>query len=347
MIKRILAIFITIAFISTNSCLAVSELYYIKNAKTNEISSAVEQAYKYHGYNLLKKEPYFGTSTDGKNYAVVIMQQSGNNLFYYYNSDGNTKINKTFLKSIKNSNYIYEQSLNANAINIYDEIATKIVLSNGVINNNYSFEEPESVFTPPSSTINKTVEQPKTLKGYVSEIPSGTVLNVYLQNAINTASAVKGDRVTAVLTQNLTFNNNIIAPQGSILVGVLSKANHASYGSRNGRVVIQFNQLVTPENKVYEVSTEEIDFAVSNDGKVAETVKGAAGAAVAGAVVGLIAGLLTGSDHLWRNVAIGAGVGAGSSAVFSTVERGVDAEIPSMTEMEVKLVKPISVSVNY
>jgi hypothetical protein len=45
--------------------------------------------------------------------------------------------------------------------------------------------------------------------------------------------------------------------------------------------------------------------------------------------------------------AIGAGVGAGGSIIKSTAERGVDAEIPSFTEMELTLTKPIEISVNY
>ena len=45
--------------------------------------------------------------------------------------------------------------------------------------------------------------------------------------------------------------------------------------------------------------------------------------------------------------AIGAGVGAGTGLAGSAIERGVDAEIPSFTEMEITLTKPISVNVNY
>ena len=85
---------------------------------------------------------------------------------------------------------------------------------------------------------------------------------------------------------------------------------------------------------------------MSNEGKIGESVKNAAGAAVAGAVVGLLVGLLSSNhDHIWRNAAIGAGVGAGSSAIYSTAERGVDAEIPSFTELEITLTQPLNITV--
>ena len=57
--------------------------------------------------------------------------------------------------------------------------------------------------------------------------------------------------------------------------------------------------------------------------------------------------MLSGSDHAWRNAAIGAGVGAGSSAIYSTAERGVDAEITSFTELEITLTQPLNVSVGF
>ena len=168
-----------------------------------------------------------------------------------------------------------------------------------------------------------------------------------MQNAINTATAAKGDRVIAVLTNSIKYNGLEVAPQGSLVYGYLSKARPATYGSRNGRVVIIFNQLVTPDNKVYDISTEEIDFTVSNEGKIGESVKNAAAKAAAGAVVGLLFGLLSGGDHVGRSVAIGAGVGAGSSIIYSSAERGVDAEIPSFTEMELTLTQPLNITVGY
>ena len=78
--KKILALFLTIIFISTNSCLAVSELYYIKNAKASEIEPMIEHSFEGNGFTVTQKNPYYGTSTNNNDYAVVILQQSGNNL---------------------------------------------------------------------------------------------------------------------------------------------------------------------------------------------------------------------------------------------------------------------------
>ena len=343
--KRLIALLITFFFIATTNCYAFSELYYIKKIKTLDFASVVENNYIANNYHLIKTNPYYGVAQSGDGYVVVIIQQSGENMFYYYQSDGNNKINKSILKDAKRQGLIVEQSFNTGLIDIYDNLAKEVTSTTQTLKT-YNFEEPQSsAFEPPQQT--NQYSQPAVYSGYVAQLSSGTKIQAYLQNAINTANASKGDKIVAVLTNPLTYNGQEVAPQGSFVYGTLIKARPASYGSRNGRVVISFTQLVTPDNKVYNISAEDIDFTVSNEGKVAESFKNAAGAAIGGAVVGLLFGLLSGSDHAWRNAAIGAGVGAGSSAIYSTAERGVDAEIPSFTEIEITLTQPLSVTVGF
>ena len=344
--KKLFALLITVCFAATSNCYALSELYYLKGIKTTDVQPIVENGYTSNNFYLTKQNPYYGISQKGDESVVIILQQSGDNMFYYYQSEENIKVNKTVMKELKKLGITIEQSFNTGLIDIYNNLAKEVTSTTEVLKT-YNFDEPQTnVFEPPTQN-NQNYEQPATYKGYVAQLNSGTKMQAYLQNAINTATAAKGDRIVAVLTNPLTYNGMEVAPQGSVVYGSLSKARPASYGSRNGRVVIAFNQLVTPDNKTYNISTEEIDFTVSNEGKVGDSIKSAAGAAVAGALVGLLIGALTGGDHIGRNVAIGAGVGAGSSAIYSTAERGVDAEIPSFTEIEITLTQPLSVTVGF
>ena len=344
--KKIAALLLIFFYASATNCFAFSELYYLKNIKTDSVKPYVEEGYSANKYNLIKQNPYYGVSQSGDDYAIVILQQSGENMFYYYSSENNSKINKAVLKEIKKQNIVCEQSFNTNIISIYDNLAQNLKTTAGAIKV-YSFEENEnSAFAPP--VAGQTQKQSVgTLKGYVGQISAGTKIPVYLQNAINTSTAAKGDKVTAVLTENLSYNGAIVAPQGSVVYGTLTSARNATYGSRNGRVVITFNQLVTPDGKVYNISAEEIDFSVSNEGKVSESVKNAVATAAVGALVGLLVSALSDNHHAGRSAAIGAGIGAGSSLIKSTAERGVDAEIPSFTELELTLTQPINVSVSY
>ena len=65
-----------------------------------------------------------------------------------------------------------------------------------------------------------------------------------------------------------------------------------------------------------------------------------------GAVVGLLWALLTG-DSGGAGAAIGAGVAGGVALVSAVAAKGVDAEIPSYTELQVVVDEDIKAIVNY
>ncbi len=337
--KKIIAALITMLY-SASYAVAVSELYYFKNVKVNSLNTTVKNAYNDQNYILKKENPYYGLSSkDSSDYAVVILQQSGENLFYYYKSNGNKKINKNIIKNIKSSGIAYEQSFNSNLLNIFDNLANEVINPSNATK--YTFEDAPTVTNASSASSNK---DNSTLSGYVAQIQKGTKFDAYLQNPINTSTAKVGDKVIAVLTNNWTYNGYMVAPQGSFVYGELVLAHPAQYGSRNGRVVIKFNSIVTPAGKTLNIATEKVDFSVDNEGKFTSSVKNVATGAIIGALGGLIIGALAGGDHIGRSVAIGAGIGAGGAAVGSTIEKGVDAEIPSFTELELELSESLRIT---
>lgn len=344
--KKIIAFILTIFFTSLNPCFALSELYLIRNASTDDIKPMVTSSFNNYKYQLSKYDPYYGKSVDSSDFAVVILQQNGSNMYYYYQSNGSRKIDKAILKDIRRNGYTYEESQNVNIIEVFDRLAQDVMYNSYSSPNRYTFEDPQPQTVNLNNTTTQYSQPSNSLRGAVAQIASGTILNVYLQSAINTATANKGDQIIAVLMKDVVYNGATVFPQGSLIYGTLTKAVHATYGSRNGKVVIQFNQIVTPENKSYSITTEKIDFAVTNDGKVKSVVSSAATGAIIGAIGGLIYAALSGGD-IGTAAAIGAGVGAGTGLAGATIERGVDAEIPSFTEMEIKLTKPISVTVSY
>ncbi|MBQ8476474.1 hypothetical protein IJ531_05370, partial [bacterium] len=76
-----------------------------------------------------------------------------------------------------------------------------------------------------------------------------------------------------------------------------------------------------------------------NEGKLTKSVKNVATGAVLGALGGLLIAALSSDVSTASAVLIGAGAGAASGAVTAVAERGVDAEIPVYTELEIKLAK--------
>ncbi|MBR1908544.1 TrbI/VirB10 family protein [bacterium] len=331
-------------FLSVNTCFAaVSNLYFVKNIDKSTVKTIVEPLIDNGKYNIHKKDPYYAVlKADASNYIIVILQTTGNNLFYYFQSTDNNTVDKNILKALKKANITYEQTQNQKYISLYESQAQKVLMYDG--NVQYDFSEPtqqKNVYTP------QQTPQSTTLKGYVGKVEKGTSFKIYLQTPINTATANKGDTVTAVLTDDWTYNGHIIAPQGSLVTGYLSKARHATYGSLNGRVVINFNKLTAVDGKTYDISVEDVDFTVTNDGKLKSSARNIAYGALWGALGGLVVALCSRDVNYGSAIAIGAASGAGLGAVKSGVEAGIDAEIPVYTELDLTLSKALSVSFQY
>ena len=350
MLKKFFALLIVILYgLSSNCCFAFSELYYIKNVKKDDMIKQAEDILAEKEYSIKNKNSVYSvyavSSKNPEKYASIVLQQSGQNLFYYFDSDkSGKKLNKLFLKNLKKQDIVYEQSENETHLTNFANIVQKTKTGE---TKTYSFEQPSKNISTITPSVKNTAET-TTLKGFVGKIEKGTMLDVYLQTAINTATAKEGDRVVAVLKNDWVYNGCVVAEQGSILEGSLTQASPAKVASRNGSVQIVFTRLVTPKGKVYELSTEEIDFKVTNEGKIQRiALKTLVWSAVGGLVGLALAAIFSGSDSLVKGAVIGASVAGGTALVSSTAERGVDAEIPSFTDLEVKLSKPLNVVLSY
>lgn len=341
--KRFCALFVAMVYMmSANACFAVSHLYFVRNTSKTTIKPLVEKSFASKKYMLSKSDPYYGITTNNKNSAVVVLQSSGVNLFYYFDGDNNS-LNNAILKEFNKLNLSYDESFNSTYLSTFTTKAQNVRANK---TSKYTFEEVSRDAQEIQQRSGRVVSQ-EVLRGYVGQISKGTTFKAYLQTPINTANANVGDNVVAVLSEDWTYNNCVVAPQGSTVTGTLTKARHATYGSMNGRVVIDFKQIRTPEGKVYDVSLDTIDFVVSNDGKINSVVSTVATQVVIGAVLGLLVGLLSSDTSVGKSVAIGAAGGAATGALTSGAEKGVDAEIPIYTELELTLKKPLSVVLSY
>lgn len=345
--KKFLALLISLFyFLSSNAAFALSELYYLTNVKKETLSPQVEALLLDKDYTIKKKEPFWATSVKNpENYAVVILEPTGQNLFYYFEANKKgSKFNKAFLKLLKEQNIPYQEYYGDMYLNHFSKMAQKAMTGE---QKSYSFETPtQSAFQ--QAQVQKTQVPNNALKGFVASVGAGSTLDVYLQNAINTATANVGDSVVGVLKSDwVVQGSHVIAPQGSVLYGNLTKAVSARYGSRNGGVAIDFNRIVTPDNKSYDLVTQPIDFSVTNDGKLKSAATKVATSAALGALAGLAFALLGGGDNYGSGAAIGASVAGGIALASSVAEKGVDAEIPSYTEFEVVVEQNINVIFNY
>ena len=319
-------------------------LYNVENVQKNVLNKNILEVLNSSGYSIVKTDPYYAFNQENsKDYITVITHQSGANTLYYYNSSENKKINKKILKLLDDNGISYSESENSNFLALLEREANTLLSNNTV--KIYNFEDNTPVFEQESTPA--IPRDDSVLRGYIGEVAIGTPIATYLQTPINTSSANVGDRVTAILTQDWVYKGYVIAPQGSILNGALTTARKASYGSRNGRVVILFTELTTADGQTFKISTEEVDFSVTNDGKFKKTVGKVATGALLGALGGLLVAAMSSDVSTAAAVLIGAGAGAATGGVSSAAEKGVDAEIPVYTELEVKLSKPFRTVFKY
>ncbi len=347
--KKCFTIFISILFLFLNvsPCFALTKLYYVENVNKSSAAKLVENVLTEKEYTIKKKDPYYAVSINEPiNYSIIVLQQDGNNLYYYYNSNNSKKnVNKAIIKYFKTRDLNCEERENEQLLQNFANIAQRTLTGK---KKTYTFEDTTPQKAQNVQSVNAP-QSPTTLKGFVGKTGKGDTLDIYIQNAINTATASVGDNVIGVLQSDWkTADNHVIAQQGSLLEGQIVKAHSAQIGMRNGLVELVFNKLTTPEGKTYDIRTKEVEFNVTNEGVVKEKVSSVAVAAITGAALGALFGLLGGGgSEVWQGAAIGAGIGGGGAAIMGAAEKGIDAEIPAYTQVQVVLKNDVDVVINY
>lgn len=324
---------------------AASELYYIRNADKSRVLSIVQNAFNSLGYTIKNNDPVYGIK--GADDAVAILQSTGSDLYYYYDSDSDKTLNTNIVKNVKNIGLTCKRYRNNDVAVSLAQTAAALRKSLSTKTKTYNFDnQPTSTPKYSSQKYDFGDDTANALSGYVAQIPVGTTIDVYLQSAVSTASAAKGDEVVAVLTKNWEYNGHVIAGQGSTVYGTVTKANSAGMAYRNGAVKFSFNRIQTTEGKIYNISTDPIEFKVDSTGKASDAATKVIGRAALGAVLGLVVGALSKDVNIGSATAIGAGAGAAWGAGSAVMERGTDAEIPTYTELVITLTAPLNVVIS-
>lgn len=205
--------------------------------------------------------------------------------------------------------------------------------------------EDRTNYTPPiilEEVINNTYEpQPKPLLGNVVYIPAGTTFHVTFDSGINSGSLEKDDRLTATLSENLVYNGILIAPAGSLVYGTATDAQNAGYAYGSGAVEFNFNEILTPNGNIIQISTEKIYIEEQSE-RAKKMTRDVVIGALGSMLIGAAFTALGGSDNWGRNMLIYGGIGALGGGLRGTMQRGKDVNIPDGTTFELKLVEPIN-----
>lgn len=193
-------------------------------------------------------------------------------------------------------------------------------------------------YTPIKLNQEKNINIKKELTGSVIEIPEGTTFSITFDSGINSGSLEKNDKLIASLKKDFIYNGSLIAPAGSLVYGNATYAKNAGYAYGSGALEINFNQIITPDGNIIEISTEKIYIEAKN-----ERAKKMSRDILIGTLGSMVVGtIFTGGDNWGRNMLIYGGLGAAGGGIRGALQRGEDVDISDGTTIELKLNQPLN-----
>ncbi len=162
------------------------------------------------------------------------------------------------------------------------------------------------------------------------EVPAGAELDVKLQSELNSGTAQVEDRFEATTMVDLTNDDRVLIPAGSVMRGVVTSVDKATRTDRKGSLTVSFDQ-VTVRGRNYPVHAT-VTQALESSGIKGELPKIGAGAGI-GAILG---GILGGAKGALAGILIGAG-----GTVVATPGKNVD--LPAGTVLRVTFDSPVTI----
>jgi TolA-binding protein len=177
------------------------------------------------------------------------------------------------------------------------------------------------------STAATTPRSTTSTRGGV-EVPSGTELDVRLQNALDSGTAKVEDRFEATTLADVVIDGRTAIPAGSVMRGVVTSVDPATRTNRTAKMTVSFDQ-VTINGRAYPIRGT-VTKAIEGEG-----IKGDLPAAGAGAAVGGLLGAVLGGA---KGAVLGAVIGGGGTIAAT---EGKQVELPQGATLTVRLDSPL------
>jgi len=171
-------------------------------------------------------------------------------------------------------------------------------------------------------------------------IPSGTTMNVKLNESLGTTSSHEGDRFTAVVSDPVMAQNGATAvPAGAIVLGHVSGLHNPTLPTEQAVIRLAFDSL-SFNGRTYPFDASISSVNVQNQATnptTSSTVRGAATGAAAGAVLGAI---ISGGDL--SKIISGGLLGAAAGTVISLGTGGTQSVIPAGSTMTIRSTQTVT-----
>lgn len=189
---------------------------------------------------------------------------------------------------------------------------------------------------------------PKTDKDYaalftdkVNKSNKKSVVKMTISQTLDTLSSKNNDEFFAEITEDITCEDGVIIPSGTLAHGKILKTSKAKCAGINGSLVLNFDTLITPEGRQIPIegkmTTKPNPIAGATDALKTNVVYVTAGAAAGGVLALGVFGLSGAVASTGTTLAGGAALGGSIGLGMAIAQKGKDAEITSNDEILVKV----------
>ena len=172
------------------------------------------------------------------------------------------------------------------------------------------------------------------LGGQVVTVPSGTLLQVRVNQHLNSKTIQAGTPFDAMVVNDIVSNGQVAIPRGASVQGTVIDAESSGALKGRGELGLRLDR-VTLGGQTYPISSDV--FTARGGDKTVQTVNSAVGLGALGAIFGAVAGGGAGA-------AIGAGVGGAVGLGASAASGRGNVFIPSEAVLTFRLTQPATVT---
>ncbi len=180
------------------------------------------------------------------------------------------------------------------------------------------------------------------------EIGEGTLVKAKLRETLSTESTRPGTRFSAVVSEAVLREGQVIIPAGSVMDGRVTSVHSGTRFNGGAAIHLEPRAITLPDGSTYVVRARVIDTGDWDKTKVDEegTIEHRGSAKKTAAVIGLATGGGAAAGAMMGGLpgaVIGAGVGAGAATVV-WLKQDTQAELPKELELVFSLTEPMSVT---
>lgn len=167
-------------------------------------------------------------------------------------------------------------------------------------------------------------------------VKADSVIGIKLDQAVSSATAKIEDRVTALVTRDVTVDGRTVLPINTKLEGTVTLVEPGSKFKGRARLWIRFHTIVLTDGQKVPIQTEALTR--ESESATASTATKVGTGAAAGAILGAVMGGK-------RGALIGAGVGAGGGAAATMAGNPKEVVLPVGTLFSMRLTHPVAITI--